>query len=206
MKIWQLRLGGNVKRITIALFVVVGVFSVLVAVSVVDHIREPDPSPQLSTLPEGWSSSVLGAAAGVPENIQTPLKQGPLAASELRAQEAAQERVLRDERERMLQDGYRQTEKTRRDNIARRAVQEAALQMEQENRRVMLASQLAAQEAAYRSGVAQQTSQGITNTTTGEHLAPAGAGYTSTLDGRYYAPAGPNGLIDTQTGQFITTY
>jgi len=47
----------------------------------------------------------------------------------------------------------------------------------------------------------------MTNTATGEPLIPSGGGhYTGTWDGRLYAPAGPNGIIDTQTGQFIPTH
>lgn len=47
---------------------------------------------------------------------------------------------------------------------------------------------------------------GAINSSTGEFYTPAGKGYIGTKDGRYYAPAGPNGVVDTRTGQFITTH
>jgi hypothetical protein len=44
---------------------------------------------------------------------------------------------------------------------------------------------------------------GAVNSITGEYYPSSGPGYVNPEDGRFYAPSGPNGVVDTQTGEFI---
>lgn len=132
-------------------------------------------------------------------------------------EEAARERQERYEREQELQDGYRGVEHARQNRAhqlaeeqwaagqARRVLQAQTVQQ------ARIAQQAVDQQAqinqqARRAQIAIQVQQGITNTVSGEFLAPVGGGFVGTRDGRLYVPAGPNGIIDTRTGQYIPAY
>lgn len=55
-------------------------------------------------------------------------------------------------------------------------------------------------------GFQSPSSQGLIDSASGQYMPPAAGGYTDPRNGIFYAQSGPNGVVNTQTGEFIPTH
>lgn len=117
-----------------------------------------------------------------------------------KAAEARADQFARQQQELVDRENSRHEQEVKRQE----ALQKEVRQLSEQGRagrnkaRVLLGME---QEEDNQPPVVNKVNQGAINPYTGEYYAPAGSGYVDRR-GTYYTPAGPNGVINTQTGEY----